>query len=107
MPPPTLLLLVLACGIFASLFCGKITALIDTGPETADVYLHPDYGSTSRHGVGWEKPSNTSSSYTAKEDLIWFIQVSNSESVIFIKFEVKYAGCLLCPYPTRIPRIPE
>ena len=82
MSPPTLLLFILACGIFVSLFCGKITALIDTSPETADVHLHPDFGRTSRQGVGWEKPSNTSSSYTTKEDLIWFIQVSDSELVI-------------------------
>ena len=78
MSPPTLLMFILACGIFASLFCGKIATLIDTSPEIADVHLHPIYGNASKqhHNVGWEKPPSADLSYSTKQDLLWFVQVS-------------------------------
>ena len=77
------MMLILACGIFASLFCGKIAALIDTSPEIADVHLHPIHGNAKEklHDAGWTKPLDSEFSYSLTDDLIWFIQVSKSSEL--------------------------
>ena len=92
MSPPTLLIFILACGIFASLFCGKIAALIDTSPEIADIHLHPVHGNAPKqqHNVGWEKPSTAEFSYSTSQDLLWFVQVSRNMTII-IRYYYHYA----------------
>ncbi|XP_043209318.1 transmembrane protein 62-like [Amphibalanus amphitrite] len=85
MSPPAIMMFILACGIFASLFCGKIAALIDTSPEIADVHLHPIHGNSAEqhHDAGWNRPSNVDFSYSSTDDLMWFIQVSDLHISIF------------------------
>ncbi|XP_037092202.1 transmembrane protein 62-like [Pollicipes pollicipes] len=87
MVSPRLLMYVLFCGIFASLFLSKIATLIETSPEVSGSLpdrISPLSSLTVQERLaGWDKPDLEDALDNTEDDLMWFMQISDLHISIF------------------------